>query len=203
MKQKFALLTILGALLALAVPAISSASMYPAGAKFEIPAGPSFSTSLGNCTVKITGQVPSAPANEAASVSIPITPTVSTCSSGFSTTMTGEWMLGVSGVAFTFGAYNNPPEAVVIRSTTLPGCKLSSTGASAGYQGLFLNGTTTPKVMQSSYHGHGVARSFTWANDGGTCAIAGTKEAVVWGSGSGVNSVKNLTTPATPIIASS
>lgn len=203
MKQKFALLTIVGALLALAIPASSSASIYPAGANFEIPAGPSFTTSLGNCTVKITGQVPKAPANETASVSVPVTPSVSSCSAGLSTTLSGEWVAGVSSWAFTIGAFGNPPDAVVIRSTTLPGCKLTSTGAASLYQGLFLNGTTTPKVMQSSFHAHGVERSFTWANDGGTCAIAGKKEAVVWGSGSGVSSVKNLTTPATPIIVSS
>lgn len=201
MKQKFALLTIVGALLALAIPAGSSASMYPAGANFEIPAGPSFTTSLGNCTVKITGQVPKAPANESASLSIAITPAVGSCTSGMSLGLSGEWKAGVSGSAFTIGAFGNPPDNVVIRSSTLPGCKLTS--GAAGYQGLFLNGTTTPKVMQSSFHAHANPASFTWANDGATCAIAGSKEVVSWGSGIGANSVKNLTTPATPIIVSS
>lgn len=200
MKQKFALLTIVGALLALAVPAVSSAAIYPAGANFEI-AGPStaLSTSLGSCTLKISGQTPKAPENETAG-SITFTPTVNSCASGLSTTLTAEkWVLAL-GVGFTWAAYNNPADAVVIRSTTLPGCKLTSTGSSAGFQGLFLNGTTTPKVMQSLYHAHGVDRSYTWANDGGTCAIAGKKEAVVWGASNGVSNVKNLTNPATPII---
>lgn len=202
MKQKFALLTIVGALLALSIPVSSSASMYPAGANFEIPAGSSFSTSLGSCTVKITGQVPKAPSNETTTLNIPVTPTVSSCSTGLSTTLASEWMAGVSGTNFTFGAVGNPADAVVIRSTTLPGCKLTSTGSLSGFQGLFLNGTTTPKVMQSSYHGHASERSYTWADDGGTCAIAGKKEAIAWGNGIGVIPVKNLTTPATPIIVS-
>ena len=203
MKQKFALLTIVGALLALAVPAVSSASMYPASAKFEIPAGPSFSTSFGSCTVKVTGQVPKAPENEASSLSFPVTPSVSTCTSGMSTTLSGEWKAAQASVGVNIFVSSSPiTDTVVIRSSTLPGCKLTNSGFI--YQGIFANGTTTPKVMQSSYHAHGANNQpFTWANDGGTCAIAGTKDQPIWGSGSSVTSVKNLTTPATPIIASS
>jgi len=205
MKQKFALLTIVGALLALAVPASSSASMYPANAKFEFGgtgAGPRLTTSLGSCTLKVTGQVPAAPANEATALSFTVTPSVSSCSSGLSATLSGEWKLapggGGSGVAFILASYNLPPDAVVLRSTTLPGCKLTTTNPNM--VGTFNNGLTTPKALTSAFHAHGNPVSYTWANDGGTCAIAGSKEVVTWESSNSTVPVKNLTTPATPII---
>jgi hypothetical protein len=211
MKQKFALLTIVGALFALAIPASSSASMYPAGAKFEFggtSAGPRFTTSLGSCNVKVTGEVPKAPANEVSSLTIPVaTPTVSGCTAGVSTTLSGEWKIAAGGLPentmanFILFVYNSPPNSVVIRSTSLPGCKLGNTGA-ATFSNIFSNGLTTPKALQSNLHAHNnpTTASYTWANDGATCAIAGSKEVVSWESGFTAVPVKNLTTPTSPML---
>lgn len=176
--------------------------MFPASAKFEVGSGggaPTLGTSLGSCVIKIAGQVPSAPANEAALVSFALTPTTSSCSSGASITFNGEWKLGASNYTFLLGAVGSPSNAVEFRSTTLPNCKLS------GYfslGGLYHNGTTSPKSLKSGMQPI-TSSSLTWANDGGTCAIAGTKETLAYGSGFGIWTVNNLTTPATPIIVSS
>jgi hypothetical protein len=199
MKQKFALLTIVGALLALAIPASSSASMFPASAKFEVGASgaaPTLGTSIGSCVVKIAGQVPKAPENEATSLSFALTPTNFSCTSGTSIKFNGEWKLVASNYTFLLAAFGLPSNAVEFRSTTLPNCKLAG---SFSLGGLYSNGTTSPKAMSSAMHPH-ASSSLTWANDGGTCAIAGTKETLTYGSGTGIWTVNNLTTPATPII---
>ena len=204
MKHKFALLTIVGALLALAVPGISSASIYPAGAKFEIVGtggqGPKLGSALGTCSLGITGQIPKAPENEAAAPSFAIaTPTTSNCTSGTTVSLSGEWKVTAGGTSgFSFIVFSATPEAIVIRSTTLPGCKL--TGSNQLLSGIFSNGITSPKALSSAVHGH-FSSSYTWANDGKACAIAGTKEDITFGNGANtVHTVKNLTTPAAPII---
>jgi len=199
MKQKFALLTIAGALLALAVPASSSASIYPAGAKFELGSGeaaPRVATSLGYCTLKFTGQVPAAPANEAAGGSFAIpTPTVPFCIAGMSTTVSGSWKLTVGGGYYPYFT-SASSEAIVMRSTSLPKCKLTGPAALGG---IWSNGTTTPSLLKSGYHAH-KDLTWTWANDGGTCAVAGATEPVKWESGNSSYPVNNLTTPTVPII---
>lgn len=206
MKHKFALLTIVGALLALAAPASSMGSMYPAGAKFEIvgnSAGPKLSTSLGSCSLsKITGQIPAAPANVTPAVFAIPTPTVGACSAGASLALAGEWRLNHAGYYVTL--QSTSAEAITLRFTSLPGCKL--TGAQS-LIALWSNGTTTPTLLKSGYHAH---RGFSlkWANDGASCALAGKSEAISFGDdvvsgelGVGVaQTVENLTTPSAPII---
>jgi hypothetical protein len=199
MKQKFALLTIVGALLALAVPAASSASMYPASANFEVGASgaaPTLGTSIGSCQLKVAGTVPKAPANEATSLLFALTPATSTCSSGASIKFNGEWKLLATNFSFQMAASGGPSNAVEFRSTTLPNCKLAGNYVLGG---LFHNGISSPKSMKSAMQPTS-SSSLTWADDGGTCAIAGTKETLSYGFGYAVWTVNNLTTPATPII---
>jgi hypothetical protein len=205
MKQKFALLTIVGALLALAVPAVSSASMFPAGAKFEFggEGSPKLATSLGSCGLKITGQVPAAPANEAASLLLAIpTPTVVGCKGGASVTLTGAWSLTAGGHTVALVAPGSQPEAAVLRFSSLPSCKLVGT---PGFIGIWSNGITTSTLVKSIYHAHATV-TYTWANDGGACALAGSNEPVLWEGGvptNGTAVVNNLTTPTVPILVGS
>jgi hypothetical protein len=202
MKQKFALLTIVGALLALAIPAASSASMFPAGAKFEFgnESSPKIATSLGSCGLKFTGQVPAAPANEAATLTVALpTPTVAGCKAGTSLTLSGSWSLITGGNTIAIVTAGNQPEAVTMRFGSLPSCKLVGP---AGFIGVWSNGITTSALLKSGYHAH-ASSSYTWANDGGACALAGSKEPVAWESGfpsGGIAIVNNLTTPTAPIL---
>src|SRR5829696_5996425 len=132
MKRKFAVLTVLGALLALAVPASSMGAMYPAGHKFEIVGGttpqtegPKLTTSLGSCYIsKITVQIPAAPANETNSGSATVTP--GGCSSGTTLTLGSTWSFGSFLNAFqTLLGPVGTSEAIVFRFGSLPGCKLA------------------------------------------------------------------------------
>lgn len=205
MKPKFAVLAVVGALIALAIPATSTASMFPAGHKFEIAGnvlGPKLSTALGSCPLtKITGQIPAAPTNESPGP-IPVTPTFGACTSGTSLTLAGEWTLTATG--FNAIVSNYASSAVTFRFSSLPGCKLSG---SAVLVALWSNGSTAPTFLKSGYHAHR-GFSLTWANDGATCALAGSKEAVEYvseqvneGSSTGVVApVTDLTSPTTPII---
>lgn len=213
MKRKFAVLAVLGALVALALPASSMAgSVSPASSQFEIAGGgggfsPRFYTSLGSCTLaKITGQFPKAPENQVAGpviFNIP-TPTVGSCSSGASMTLTGQWQVTAGGYNFSiFSAGNN--EAVILRFSSLPGCKLN---VGPKFNGNWSNGVTTPSLLKSGFSAHSAIFPGTWANDGGTCAPAGEKETVLFLTGEksatsethGVTPVNNLTSPTTPLI---
>jgi hypothetical protein len=189
MMRKFALLGVLGALVALAVPASSMASMYPAGHKFSITGAGKLGTSLGSCTVTgTTGTIPSAPANET-ETSIPIsTPTVGTCTSGASATLGGEWKLltnTMTGAGSFMVALGGSAATVTMRFSSLPGCKLS--GWSSLF-GIWSNGATVPALLPSGYHPH-MAVALTWANDGSSCAIAGKTETLSWSSELGTNPV--------------
>jgi hypothetical protein len=200
MKRKFAVLTVLGALLALAVPASSMASIYPAGHKFEITGdanGPKLATSLGNCKIsKITGTIPAAPKNEELAPFAITTPTVGTCSAGASLTLSGTWQMSAHG--YTPLIYSTSAESAILRFTSLPGCKLYN--STPTLVGTWSNGTTTPTLLKSGFYPHSIPL-FTWANDGGSCALAGTKENVNWETGStGSQVVTDLTSPTTPII---
>lgn len=202
MKRKFAVLTTLGALIAFAIPASSMASMYPAGHNFEITgnsSGPKISTSLGNCLItKITGQIPAAPKNEESGNIVPVL-TAGTCSPGTSMTLGSSWTFGAYGYLAGLGS---GPEGIVLRFTSLPGCKLTNSGA-IGLFGIWSNGTTTPTLLKSGFHPHN-KQTLTWFNDGGSCALAGKSETIDWEAGntypSNSMTVTDLTSPTTPII---
>lgn len=209
MKRTFAVLTVLGALLALAVPASSmAATMTPAGAKFEIVGetnGPRFATSLGSCAItKITGQIPSAPGN--VGVIVPLNaPTVGTCTAGTSLSLAATGWNGIAGSGNYFNLANNSSESVVMRFSSLPGCKLAGNGI---WSGLWSNQMT---ATTSGVHFDAERPTLKWANDGGTCALAGQSETVWWESSAGSIgnragfslTVKNLTSPGTPILLTS
>jgi hypothetical protein len=200
MKRNLTLLTILGALIALALPASSMASIYPAGHKFEITGdanGPKLTTSLGSCPItKITGTIPAAPKNEETGTFAISTPTVGTCSAGASLTLSGTWQM--SAVGYYPLLVSSGTELAVMRFTSLPGCKLSTNGMILS--STWSNGTTTPTLLKSGYYPN-AERPFTWANDGGSCALAGTQETVHWGNTAGRSqTVTDLTSPTTPII---
>ena len=198
MKSKFAVLGVLAALIALAVPASSMAGMYPPGANFEINTSayapfegvhaPEIATSLGSCQItKITGQNP-ATYTPTTVISIPA-PTVGTCTNGTSLTLSGVWKLyQVNTTVWLAGE-------ATMRFASLPGCKLSATPTSLGLFGVWSNGGTAVGAMQSAYHPDS-ATPISWSNDGGTCALAGKQETVSWQSVA-VNSVSGSRGPAT------
>lgn len=201
MKRKFAVLTVLGALVALAVPASSMAFMYPAGQAWEISGGttpPTLGNSLGSCPVtKIAGTIPSAPANEGEI--FPVTVNWGTCSSGTTISVVGAYNLTTTSGFNTSLAGGT----VTMRFSSLPGCKLSG---NPPLFGLWLNGIGVPKQLKSAYHAHGAAK-LTWSDDGATCALSGTTEKMTWGqeplpySAPGYTTVTNLTNPNTFIWA--
>lgn len=200
MKRKFAVLTVLGALLALAVPASSMASMSPAAHQFEISGNsPKLGTSLGSCTItKITGTIPSSPANETETVFPISTPTVGTCTAGTTLTLGGTWNFGGINYLVHLGG---AAATLTMKFSSLPSCKLSSTNP--GLYGVWSNGSATPKLLKSSYHAHS-ASALTWSNDGGTCAVAGKTETVTWSAeGSGIataSTVTDLTSPTSVVV---
>jgi hypothetical protein len=207
MQRKIALLA-LGALVALVIPASAMAAIYPAEHKFEIAATtaesrPTLGTSLGKCQIsKISGTIPKAPGNEAP-FEIPA-PTVGTCTAGTTLTLSGKWQ-AVTGT-YWFNLAATGTDAVVLRFSSLPGCKLTS-NAGTILGGVWSNGTTTPSFLKSGYHAHGT-RGFTWANDGGTCALAGQTEAVSYSQETGISPTlspavapaTDLTSPSTVLV---
>jgi hypothetical protein len=207
MKRKFAVLTVLGALLALAVPASSMAGIYPANSQIEIAGGstpPTVGTSLGSCPItKVTGTTPASPANESAG-SFPVTLTVGTCTSGTSLTWSSSFSLTYPSTTNSYGV--NMQGLGALRYSSLPGCKLSGTFI---LWGIWSNGLFTPKAMKSGYHADSYI-TLTWADDGASCALSGKKETVRWsqqtvtgGGASGYptsSQVNNLTTPAAQIL---
>jgi hypothetical protein len=207
MKSKFAVLAVLGALIALAIPATSTATMFPAGHKFEIAGnihGPKIATALGSCLLaKVTsGQIPSAPQNESPTPFAVTAPTVGSCTAGTSVAVAGEWTFSADNYYATLAS--SSPTAITMRFSSLPGCKLSGP---ANLMAIWSNGSTAPTFLWSGYHAH---RGFalTWSNDGATCALAGSKEAVKFESEQVVEStslgvlapVRDLTNPSTAII---
>jgi hypothetical protein len=205
MKRNITLLAALGALLALMVPASSSASMYPAGHKFEIVGGGAnlkLSAGLtGSCTVgKIAGQIPAAPKNEEAGFFAISTPTVGTCTSGVSLAFAGEWQFNSN--AWTPVIQAPKAESVTLRFSSLPGCKLTNP-STVLLLGIWSNGATAPHFLKSAYHAHR-AFNLTWANDGSSCALSGQTELVTWGespiaggiTGPAVALVNDVTNPA-------
>lgn len=183
MKRKFAILIAMAAMAAMALPASSMAlSVQPPGQAFEIKGTgmPLISSSLpGSCTLtKIAGTVPSSPANEATIVGVPITtPTVS-CTSGVTMSFVGSgFQLRFSGqsradVFFPGGSY-------VLRYSSLPGCKLESSGGIGG--GLWMNGSAPPQFSRPGWHGDGSMVAY-WKNDGATCAMSPQSDTVTFRS---------------------
>jgi hypothetical protein len=206
MKRKLAIFTVLGALLALAVPAGAGASISPASTKFEIGTvtgqEPRLTTSLGSCGVKISGETPKSPANLTAALTFGIpTPTAASCNGGASVSFAGEWKAQASG--YVFNVYSSASEAITMRFSSLPSCKLTSGPL---FNGWWSNGVASP-ALKSGYHAW-MTKISTWANDGGTCALAGQTEPITWLTGTKIPtleqvntfSVNNLTSPSTPII---
>jgi hypothetical protein len=224
MKRNLIILTIVGALFALAVPANSMAAkfgVFPAGHKFEIKGstvgGPSGVPYLqgpmaGTCQfTKITGTVPSAPNNEATvviggEVVMPIAQPTLTCFSGLSATVAGEWsMRALPGSTVKTSI---PAGGLTLRYTSLPGCKLVSTGTFV--LGTWSNGISSPIPSHSGYSalafGGGFGLNFKWQKDGtSTCALEGSTEELSYNSvggpvGYGTAPVTDLTNPTENII---
>jgi hypothetical protein len=224
MRRNLIILTVMGALMALAAPASSMASnfgVFPAGHKFEIkgsnvggPGGqPVFSGPLaGYCEItKITGTVPAAPKNEAVlapggEVVMPIAQPTFACYSGMSATVAGEWsMRALPGSTVRT---NIPAGGLAVRYTSLPGCKLVSTGTFV--VGTWSNGVVSPIPSHSGYsaaaYGGGLGLKFKWQKDGtSTCALEGSTEELAYTSsggpiGYGTAPVTDLTNPVENII---
>lgn len=207
MNRKFALLAVVGALIALAAPASSMGAMYPTGHKFEITSGGSsgqkFETSLGSCVItKISGQTPSPAVNGNFPIS---TPTVGECTTGTSVTLSGTWKLA-TGTTAKVGLVGEGTNAVTMRFSSLPGCKL--TANVVALSGIWSNGTTTPSLMKSSFTPES-GFALTWADDGASCALRGTREVLEFDAvhrepseafQAVMSTVTDLTNPNTPLL---
>jgi hypothetical protein len=209
MKRFLTLLTLVGALVAVAVPASATANpvvISPAGHGFSItnasPAGgmPRFSGSLeGSCTMtKANGTIPAAPGNESAtgSLTFPITTPTFSCVGGMTGTFSGTWKLGV-GSTYAAGVIA-PAKGVTLRYASLPGCRIDN-GAEIGALGYWSNGVSTPVFSHSGVIFPLLSEvAFTYANDGaGSCALAGKTEKIKFISPGGVDSAVTDTTVGT------
>jgi hypothetical protein len=205
MRRKFVLLiAAVGVLMALAAPASSVAKITPGSNKFEIPGdanGPKLVTSLGSCTLKITGTVP---LNESSASAFEVpAPVATSCTTGTSITISGKWRL----LASQFPAVElfGESQSLVFHFASLPGCKLTASYG-AELAGLWSNGVSS---TMSYYHADASAPYF-WQNDGsGTCALKGSEKVAyedskvnAAGGKSGIGAiVNNLTHPGTtPIV---
>jgi hypothetical protein len=206
MQRKLASL-VLGALVALAIPASAMGSITPTNQSFEIAPISSLTTqttlgtSLGTCPMtKISGKTPAV-----STEMFEVTATFGTCTSG--TTISGsggKWK--VQPFEYGFNLFSTTSEELVLRYSSLPGCKLTASGIVLS--ALWSNGTTSP-AMKSGYHAHST-RGWTWANDGGTCAVSGQKETVSYQTVSGTSPeftgvtipATDITSPSTPLIVS-
>lgn len=227
MKRNLIILTVVGALLALAAPASSMAAkygMFPAGHNFEIngQATPLISGPLaGYCEItKITGTVPAAPKNEANAylgggvVNPSISAPTFSCGSGMSATAAGEWKMNVGwGSLITVLL---PANGLTVRYSSLPGCKLVETTA-GGILGTWSNGTTSPAFSHSGFSAANLGTTsgassgdhirLTWQQDGtSACALEGSTEELnfrtkpVTPIGGAVAVVTDTTNPAENII---
>ena len=176
MIRKFAVLAVLGALAALALPASSMAGIYPPSSKFEITGLGKVETANGSCSLgRVTGQT-AEQINGVVSVSVP---PVQACTPGTSLTLSGSsWNLTAV----------NPYEVALIgtgtqtlKFTSLPGCKLTGSMALHGLwsPGVGDNREVSGIALSSTYHAQG-GSTLTWANDGASCALAGKKEPVLY-----------------------
>jgi hypothetical protein len=161
-KRKFALLTVLGALLALAIPASSFGAFSPAGYKFEIPGtrnnSPTLGTSLGSCATNITGQIPGTETPEG----FPVVLAAGTCNSGTTLAFNGEWRMSAVGTQVV--KIWSTSGGLTMKFSSLPGCKLTGTAA-----------TLYGEWLTNQFLADG-GTQLTWAAEGGSCALAGTHE---------------------------
>jgi hypothetical protein len=181
MRRKFALLTLVGALFALAIPASSMAAtvMTPNNTEFFIegtstPSVPTIKTAYGSCSIKQIRSI--TPLNGEKNTAMPATIIPGTCSSGASIAFSGKW---------TFKPYTSTlvelgaeARGLTLRFSSLPGCKLSSTPSS----GTVLYGKWTNGASGSSPSTFGAAAGYRlplfWESETqGSCAKAGTREA--------------------------
>jgi hypothetical protein len=219
MKRRFTIVSALGVLVALMIPASSMATvtMSPAGAKFEIGSGFGgglrIEGPLGGCILsKVSGQVPNSPANSGSDrLEFPLSLTAGSCSAGTSVTLAGEWKAYIfaNSVTSQFQLRTSlPTGGAVLRFSSLPGCKLVL--GSFILSGVWSNGSPGGSPMASGFHAD-TRTTGAWANDGATCALAGQNEALYFltGVGSiggttphyGTNTeVKNLTTPSASVV---
>jgi hypothetical protein len=178
MKRNLTLLTLMGALIAVAVPASASAviKVTPAGHNFEMSGEtmPSVSgTSLpGTCTfTKLAGTVPAAPKNEGATeVLLPLSTPTGTCTSGVSIafSIANIWALRVK----TRGVVSLDISGLALRYSSLPGCRLDAVSLSSP-TGIWSNAIGG---VPSAYHADGTIPA-VWGNDGAsTCSIKGKAE---------------------------
>lgn len=206
MQRKFSAL-ILGALVALVIPASAMGSITPTGHSFEIAPVSSLTTqttlgtSLGTCPMtKISGKTPAV-----STEMFEVTTTFGACTAG--TTISGsggKWK--VQPFEYGFNLFSTISEELTLRYSSLPGCKLTSNGIVLS--ALWSNGTASP-AMKSGYHAHST-RGWVWANDGGSCALSGQKETVSYQTVSGTSPeftgvtipATDLTSPSTPLIVS-
>lgn len=182
MKRKFAVLTILGALAALALPASSMALVLgPPGQVFEIKGTgmPQISGSLpGTCTLtKISGSIPASPGNEGSAVAFPISSPTATCETGTSITMGGGWVMAFN-PQYRVGL-GIPNGGFTLRYTSLPGCKLEALVSTGG--GLWMNGTPNPEFTRSGWYANATLKGI-WKNDGATCGLAPQTETMTFRS---------------------
>jgi hypothetical protein len=200
MKRNLTLLTILGALITMAVPASSMAvTVTPAGHKFEMSGNvAAIKGSLpGYCRfTKLAGSVPAAPKNEApGSVAMPLSAPTTSCDTGVSIAIgAGEWSLLAGGYYLT--SLRIPAEGVTLRYTSLPGCKL--VGGPYAPMGYWSNGMTAPTFSKSGYHADGIIPA-TWSNDGASCAMAEKSETLSYHLVAPAAAVTDTTNPANVI----
>jgi hypothetical protein len=203
MKRNLTLLTVVGALVALAVPAAASATIKvtPAGHSFEMSGEtmPSISgTSLpGTCTItKLAGTVPAAPKNEGASeVLLPLSTPTGTCTAGTTVafSIANVWALRVK----TRGVVSLDIAGIALRYSSLPGCRLDAVSLSSP-TGIWSNGIGG---VNSAYHADGTIPA-VWGNDGAaTCSIKGKAESLSFRtSGTFLNALVKDTTVAGNVI---
>jgi hypothetical protein len=88
-------------------------------------------------------------------------------------------------------------DAIVMRFSSLPGCKLQG---NASLTATWSNGFQEIS-MKSGYRPIGTP-ILTWADDGQSCALTGTKEKIAYETTAvaGSNTVKNLGSTAIPIL---
>jgi hypothetical protein len=179
MKRMFAVLTIVGVLVALAVPASSMAAvaMTPPHTEFVIQgestsSRPTNKTSLGSCTIQQIRSITPSVENQKNPV-MPATVTPGTCSSGTSISFSGNWTL--KPLSMTSMALGDEFGGLTMRFASLPGCKLISV---QGYETLTGVWTNRKQSLYSTYAGDPNTRVMLyWTNDSpGTCAKAGKRE---------------------------
>jgi hypothetical protein len=180
MKRTLALLSIVGTLIALAVPASSfgAVEMWPSNVEFYMygpsnSSPPTIKTAYGSCpityikskTPQLGGKYPSMPATL-------IAPN-STCSSGTSISFSGKWTL--KPYSMTSMVLSDEAHGLTMRFASVPGCKLVT--ASIPTTVLWGRWTNGSGSGSTNYRAEEREIYLTWENDSpSTCSKAGTRE---------------------------